>query len=165
MRGSYSITNAFSLRANTLIQQGQEILLEGDNEWLNKAGIPLHEEYAKARKIVDSLVSFQSQYPSVSEEHWIDIMYRMKNEMVEDQTAANLLPSTLEELRQMASYGLEVTKLIPRDMSWIKKHGTFSSRNPEMSIINSYDFCRLLFRQHSRGYKYDFWCRSWRICN
>jgi hypothetical protein len=124
MAGSYTNYHNFSFIAGGNITQGQEIFTDGTVGWFEEANLPVKKDYARVDKIVSSLVAHQQKHPHLSEEHWIDILYRMRTEMIAGEAiVAQLIPKTLKELHGMKERGAASANFIPRDFEWIKASG------------------------------------------
>lgn len=124
MAGAYTDYHGFNLIATTRIRQGQEIFLEGNSEWFHETKLPQRSEYERAQTIAEALLAYHSNFPDLTEEHWIDILHRLKTEMVQDPVVAKALPSTLEELVLMAESGVEAAGMLSRDFDWVRQNGT-----------------------------------------
>jgi hypothetical protein len=124
MAGSYTNYHSFTPIATSTIQMGQEIFLDAPPGWFSDdAKLPERKDYEEAQKIVSSLLDYHSKFPDLSEDHWIDILYRMKTEIVPNLSVSKALPSTIEELLQMGSSSVERAGLTTRDFNWVKQHG------------------------------------------
>ena len=123
MAGAYTNYHGFNLIATSQIRQGQEIFLEGNSEWLNETKFPQRSEFETAQTIVEALSAYHNKFPDLMEEHWIDILHRLKTEMLQDAAVMRVLPSTLEELIMMAKSGVEPGEMIHRDFDWVRRNG------------------------------------------
>lgn len=123
MAGGNTNYLGFNLIANSQIRQGQEIFLEGNPEWFQESMLPQRAEFERAQKIVAALFRYHKKFPDLTEEHWIDILYRLKTEMLQDAVVAKVLPSTLEELVLIAESGVEAADIMPRDFEWVRENG------------------------------------------
>ena len=124
MAGAYTNYHDFTLIATSTIQIGQEIFLDAPSGWFSEdAKIPERKDYEEAQKVVSSLVDYHSKFPDLSEDHWIDILYRLKTEILPDLSVAKAMPSTLEELLLMGSSSVERAALKTKDFNWVKQNG------------------------------------------
>ena len=120
MAGATTNYDGFTLIAQTRIQQGQELFLKATNQE-NKTHVGKDED--RAQSILSQLYTYHTKFPHLSQVQWIDILYRLKHELLsqDDTSLKDLLPSTLEELVIKASSGLNG---ITRGFDWVQKHGT-----------------------------------------
>eukprot|EP00547_Thalassionema_nitzschioides_P014871 CAMPEP_0194250442 /NCGR_PEP_ID=MMETSP0158-20130606/23056_1 /TAXON_ID=33649 /ORGANISM="Thalassionema nitzschioides, Strain L26-B" /LENGTH=1173 /DNA_ID=CAMNT_0038987265 /DNA_START=46 /DNA_END=3570 /DNA_ORIENTATION=- len=123
LAGSQTSYHGYTMIAQTDIDQGSEIFSDGPEEWLNDFNMPSIEEFTKTEKIINSLYDYHKQNPNLTEEQWIDILYRMQMDIVIKPGVQRLFPTTLEELLEMKSLGVSKTKLEPRSLEWIKQNG------------------------------------------
>ena len=124
MAGSYTNFHGFTPIATSTIQRGQEIFLDAPPGWFSlDAKLPERKDYEEAQKIVSSLLDYHSKFPDLSEVHWIDILHRLKTEIVPNLIVSKALPSTIEELLLMGSSSVERAALTSRDFEWVKQHG------------------------------------------
>ena len=156
MAGSYTNYHGFALISDSEIHRGQEIFVDGTLEQFQQAELPLEDEYKRSRAIVASLVVYHKQFPELSEEHWIDILYRLRTEMMQDPGVARLLPKMLDELLRMDSTSVEAATMIARDFDWVKQNGKQARSIVLMFFFITMANCarRVLFGQHSRRTKH-----------
>ena len=138
MVGAYTNYHGFNLIATSQIRQGQELFLEGNSEWLDETKFPQRKVFETAQKIVDALFAYQNKFPDITEEHWIDILHRLKTEMLHDTVVVKVLPSTLGELLLMAESGVEWGEMIRRDFDWVSRNGKLAGQTADTICWTSY---------------------------
>lgn len=123
LAGSYSEYHDFTYIAATDIAQGEEIFTKGPDKWFEKAGLPAEDDYSQAHSIILSLLEYHDEFPDVSEAQWVDILYRLKEEMIDSPGVAMLIPTTLEGVLEIQRQPIEEAVLESRDWEWVKENG------------------------------------------
>lgn len=126
--GSYTSYHDYTMISQTEIHPGSEIFSDGPEEWRNEFNMPSMEDLKQTEEMINKLHEYHMQNEDITEEQWIDILYRMREEMITKQGVASLFPRTLEELLEMKSSGAGKRNLKPRSFDWIKKNGKFARR-------------------------------------
>jgi hypothetical protein len=127
--GSFSNYHDFTYIASTDIERGQEIFTKSTDEWFEKAKLPPADDYATAFDIVVPLLDYHKKYKDISEAQWIDILYRLKEELIQTPGVAQLIPKTLEDLLKVEASSIEEAVLEPRSLEWVKETGKSSTHS------------------------------------
>jgi hypothetical protein len=124
--GASTAYHNYSFMAYSDIKAGDELFLGGgrlhqDQRWED---YPRPDDYTRLKKLTRELVALKKKLTSPNEIQWIDVLYRLKNEMMQKEShqVRNMMPSTLEELHQLERKGPKA-ELLDRDFAWIQKHG------------------------------------------
>ena len=124
MVGSSTSYHNLDFIASRAISAGEELFFDSKQQWLEKTHLPRKEDYTRAKSIVDALIGFHEKHPDLSEEQWIDILFRMRTEMMMDEAnAAALLPNTLKTLMKANQTSLANMSLTERSLDWLKENG------------------------------------------
>ena len=87
--------------------------------------IPLASDYQVADLLVQDLLTYKESHPDLSESAFLDILLRIKTEMVQEFKAFKiLLPGDIEEVEEMAEKGTARTMLNEHTIEWVEKNGT-----------------------------------------
>lgn len=82
-----------------------------------------------ADKLMKDLNSYKNDHPNLSEAAFLDILLRIKKEMIHRNEAFELLiPETIEQVLKGAEIGTARTRLNERSIKWIEENGAFPSK-------------------------------------
>lgn len=124
MVGSSTSYHNLEFIASRAISAGEELFLDSKQQWVDKSQLPRKEDYTRTKSIVDALIGFHEKHPDLSEEQWIDILFRMRTEMMMGESnAAGLLPNTLKSLMKANQTSLANMSLTERSLDWLKENG------------------------------------------
>lgn len=130
--GASTSYHDFSFIAGDVISAGQEIFVPPGDGWLSfydsekdqRVSVPLKHDYESADAIVAKLAEFRKNYTNISEAQFLDILYRMKNEVIQKRNnLQHLIPDSIEGLHDAASKGTARTMLNERKLDWLKSNG------------------------------------------
>jgi hypothetical protein len=140
MAGSSTSYHGLDFLATQDISAGEELFVDSKQDWVGTSGLPSKDEYVRASSIVVALIGYLEKHGDLSEEQWIDILYRMRQEIMKHEPAvASLLPKTLKYLKkanQTTIFKMDVTE---RSLEWLEEHGKCldNIREGESSIPGS----------------------------
>jgi len=122
--GANSAYHNFMFIATVDINAGDEIFIGEAELEKEYPEYPSKSDYQRAIMIVDNLIDYHHRHPELSQTQWIDILYRIKVEIAdENDKSINLLPDTIEQLLDIERSGLSFVGLINRNFDDIRKAG------------------------------------------
>ena len=136
MAGSYSYYSNFTLIAKRNIQAGEELFVDRTKHSTYPSSlfydaVPSEEVYEQTDEIIKSLTTSDILMNNLNSAQWIDLLYRMKHEMLttfsenESDKKGLLLPSSFKELMIASEIGTARLKVKTRKVEWIRKNGTY----------------------------------------
>ena len=125
--GSYTSYHNCSFQSTREIKAGHEIFASVGDEWYSQHDlpIPIKKDYEKADRLLRDLLQFYNDNPqTVQDATMMDILYRLKNEILaEDKNIIGLLPDSIEDLMDFVDRGTAEAFLSIRSEDWLTQNG------------------------------------------
>ena len=130
--GSGALTpyHNFTFIAKEDIASGQELFASVGEGWFqyhgeaNGQSIPLKEDYDKADSIIKNLMIFHERYPNITEAQFLDIIRRIKKDMiVNNAKLVMLMPESMEDFQRTAEKGAARMLLNEKSTNWLQRNG------------------------------------------
>ena len=85
---------------------------------------PLGADYLIADKLLNDLANFKLNHPDLSEAAFLDVILRLKTEILnKNKNIHKLIPESTKEILEASKKGSAKSILNERSMEWIAKNG------------------------------------------
>uniref|UniRef100_A0A7S4JNF3 SET domain-containing protein n=1 Tax=Odontella aurita TaxID=265563 RepID=A0A7S4JNF3_9STRA len=127
--GASTSYHNFTFIAKEYISAGHEIFASVGEGWFkyhnenNDNAIPLKEDYDSADKIVQRLAFFRENNPSVEEAQFLDILRRIKKEMINNERLKRIIPESIKQFDDATTRGVARAILKESGIQWLRQHG------------------------------------------
>jgi len=124
--GSFTAYHNCTFIATTDIHAGQEMFGSVADDWYAEhvVSMPVASDFKKADDLVKDLQQFRTTNSNIDEATMLNIIYRIKNEIVDSSVGMRkLIPDSLERLEDFAERGTAMASLLNRGEQWLKENG------------------------------------------